>query len=206
MDKLDLKKEYRQIYKNKKIKIETFPALNYIAIDGEGAPSSEVFQESIGALFAIAYTISMSYKGDFKIDGFQNFVVPPLEGVWDLIDVGKGFNGNKDNLKWKIMILMPDFVSEAVVAEAKERALAKKKIDLISTVELVTYPSQEYCIALHVGSYDDEPETFERMEEEVHRLGYKRTKYDHREIYLSDFRKVSPEKLKTVLCFEVEKM
>lgn len=203
MEKLDLKKKYKELYKNKKIKIIDYPELSYLHLEGEGAPASEQFQEAVGALFAIAYTISMSYKGDFVIKDFQNFVVAPLEGEWDLIDYSIGFNGNKDNLKWKIMIAMPEFVTSEVFSEARDRAFNKKGMNLIQEVELIKYPTRTCCIALHIGSYDLEDETFNQMEEYVATTEYKRALKTHREIYLSDFRKVAPEKLKTILCFDV---
>ena len=205
MDKIDFKKKYKEVYKNKRISSITYPELQYITIDGEGAPSSKKFQEAIGALYATAYTISMSYKSDLIIKDFYNFVVPPLEGIWDLIDTSKGYKGNKDNLKWKIMIAMPEFVTKEVLIEVKKRAYDKKKIELIKSIELEMFKERGCCIALHIGSYDNEDITFKMMEDSLVNSEYKRKSKIHREIYLSDFRKVEEEKLKTILCFEIIK-
>ena len=202
--KIDFKKIHKEIYKPKKPSIVKFPSLSYLTLDGEGNPNSELFSESIGALYAIAYTISMSYKGDYKIPNFYNFVVPPLEGHWDIID-GDGYDGNKDNLKWKIMILMPEFVTQDCFSWAKNKAFEKKKNNLINEVQLESFKEKECCVYMHIGPYDDEPESFKVMSEFVKNEGYQRSELTHREIYLSDFRKTDADKLKTVLCFEVEK-
>ncbi len=204
MEKIDFKKKYKEIYKVKKPSVVTFPKLNYVSIKGEGSPASELFKQSIGALFSTAYTISMSYKGDFEIEGFHNFVVPPLEGVWDLIDTSVEYNGNKDNLKWTIMIMMPDFVTEEVLEEAKQRANEKKPNDLIEQLNLITFEEHKCCISLHVGSFDTESETFNEMDQFLEETNYKRVSKEHREIYLSDFNKVEASKLKTVLCYDIE--
>ncbi len=205
MIKVDYKKKYNNIYNPKKPSIVVFPDAKYITLDGEGNPNSEYFSESIGALYAIAYAISMSYKMDYKIEGFYNFVVPPLEGVWDIID-GKSFDGNKSNLKWKIMIMMPEFVSEEVFDWAKNRAFIKKKNTRINDVILEYFKGKLCCNYLHKGSYDNEPESFNIMDGFVKENGYKRVELTHREIYLNDARKVDADKLKTVLCYSVEEI
>ena len=205
MIKIDFKKEYKEIYKAKKPNIVSFPSFKYVTLEGEGNPNEEYFSESIGVLYAISYTISMSYKGDYQIPDFHQYVVPPLEGVWTLVDESIGFNGNKDNLKWTIMIMLPDFVTEEVFALARKVAFKKKKGNRILDAKYEIYPEKECCVYTHIGSYDNEPASFRLMEDYVSTTGYKRSKFSHREIYLNDFRKVEVEKLKTVLCFEVKK-
>ncbi len=147
----------------------------------------------------------MSYKKeDFTIKDFFQFVVPPLEGVWDTIN-HKEYTGNKDELKYTIMIAMPSFVTEEVLEKAKEISFKKKKNEYIKDINLVSYKERESCIFLHLGSYDNEPATFKKMMDFTKEQGYQRTSFSHREIYISDPRKTEIEKLKTILCFDVKK-
>ncbi len=207
MTKLDLKKTFKEVYKAKNLNIIDYPELGYIQLSGHGAPSSDLFQDSIAALYSTAYTISMSYKGDFIIPDFENFVVSPLEGIWGLVDPKQGFDGtNKGNLKWTIMIAMPQFVNVEVVAKAKERAFDKKGFPLIEEISFKVDPPKKCCIKLHLGSYDNEPASFKEMENYTNDLNYRRISKTHREIYLTDFRKTETDKLKTILCFDVVKM
>jgi len=209
MDKVDFKKKYKSVYapSSKTPSIITMPKMQYIVLSGIGNPNtSQSFSDAIGALYGLAYTISMSYKGDaLVIPNFYNFTVPPLEGVWDIADGTKYDKNNKDNLKWTIGILMPEFVNEEVLTKAIDIAYNKKKNELIKDITLKVYEDKECCTMMHLGPYDDEPATFDKMMEYAESQGYKRTEKTHREIYLSDFRKVVPEKLKTVLRFKVDK-
>lgn len=209
MDKIDFKKKYKNIYapSSKTPSIVTVPKLHYITLKGIGDPNNnQSFADSIGALYALAYTISMSYKGDaLVIPGFYNFTVAPLEGIWDIVE-GTEFNSNdKSNLIWTIGILMPEFANANIILKAKEIAFNKKKIELIKDITLSAYEDKECCTMLHLGPYENEPATFEKMEDHAQSEGYDRIEKIHREIYLSDFRKVAPEKLKTVLRFKVAK-
>jgi len=209
MDKIDFKKKYKGIYApSKQIpSIITMPKMQYIVLSGIGNPNtSHSFSDAIGALYALAYTISMSYKGDaLDIPNFYNFTVPPLEGVWDIVDGTEYNKNNKDNLKWTIGIMMPEFVNDDIFSKAKDIAYNKKKIELIRDITLQTYEDKECCTMMHIGPYDDEPASFDKMITYAENNGYTRIEKTHREIYLSDFRKVAPEKLKTVLRFKVAK-
>lgn len=199
--KYDIKKEWKNLYKANKVAIIELPAMQYIGIRGSGNPNKEDFGKRVEALYALAYTISMSYKNNFEIDGYYQFVVPPLEGEWDTIS-GE-YDGNKENLKYILMIAMPKFVTEEVLETAKERAYQKKTMAAIKDVEFFAYDEVKVCVALHKGSYDSEPETFETMKAFIQEKGYARNTKYHREIYLSDARKTAVENLKTVLVFPV---
>ena len=179
------------------------PTMNYIAVRGKGDPNEEngEYQESIGLLYGIAYTIKMSYKGDHKIDGFFEYVVPPLEGFW----WQDGMDGvdyvNKANFSFISLIRLPDFVTKADFEWAIAEATKKKKTDF-SKVEFFTY-NEGLCVqCMHIGSYDDEPATVAAIHEYAQQNGYELditdTRYHH-EIYLSDPRKCEPTKLKTVV-------
>lgn len=209
MDKFDFKKEYKQIYKPsaKKPNIVVFPKMQYITISGEGNPNGEEFSNAISALYPVAYAISMSYKNNnFNIPNFYSFVVPPLEGIWD-IKRGTVFSiENKDNLVWEIGLAMPEFINKGILNEAKSIAVNKTSSALIKNIELTTYAESTKCVLLHVGSYDLEKHSFDLMQEYIQSQGYKRVSLTHREIYLSDFRKTETAKLKTVLCADVVKL
>ncbi len=200
--KYDIKKELKSLYKASKVNIVDIPAINYIAIKGEGNPNNDDFARCVEALYAVAYTLSMSYKNDFEIEGFYNFVVPPLEGEWDTISGAYG--GDKDNLKYTLMIAVPEFVTGSILEKAKNLADKKKGNEKIIEVELINYKENKVCVALHKGSYDNEPETFEEMEKFTKENAYARKNKFHREIYLNDARKTEVDKLKTILVFNVE--
>lgn len=200
----DFKKEYKEYYMPpKKPTIVTVPKMNYIAVRGEGDPNAEggAYKQAIELLYGIAYTIKMSKKGDHRIDGYYDFVVPPLEGFWYQDGVSGIDYSRKDSFKWISLIRLPDFVTkedfEWAVAEASE----KKKTDL-SKAFFLSYDEGLCVQCMHIGSYDDEPATVEMMHETMSREGYSLDITDrrfHHEIYLSDARKVAPEKLKTVI-------
>ena len=208
MDKVDYKKRYKDLYKPsaKKPSIVVVSPLQYAVLAGTGNPeTSQAFADAITALYGFSYTISMSYKNDqLSIPNFYPFTVPPLEGVWDTIE-GDFDPADKDNLAWIIGIMQPEFVTHDVFARARSVAATKKKNPLINDIELRTFEEGLCCTMLHIGSYDDEPATFARMQAFVEEQGYERIEYTHREIYLSDFRKTAPEKLRTVLRFRIHK-
>ena len=206
----DFKKEYKEYYLPKnKPSIVDVPKMNYIAIRGKGNPNEENgdYQNTLGLLYGVAYTIKMSYKGDHKIDGFFEYVVPPLEGFWwqdgkDGIDYD-----HKEQLNFISIIRLPDFVTKADFDWAIAEATKKKKQDF-SRVEFLTY-NEGLCVqCMHIGSYDDEPATVESMHEFAEDIGYKLditdTRYHH-EIYLSDPRKCDAGKLKTVIRHPIRK-
>lgn len=207
----DFKKEYKEFYmpKNKPSIVE-IPKMNYIAVRGKGNPNDEngEYKSSIGLLYGIAFTIKMSYKGSHKIDGFFEYVVPPLEGFW-WQDGVKGMDyARKDDLNFISIIRLPDFVTKDDFDWAVTEATKKKKRDF-SKVEFVAYDEGVCVQCMHIGSYDNEPETVRLMHEYMTENGYKLDITDerfHHEIYLSDPRKCSVDKLKTVIRHPIKKL
>lgn len=200
----DYKKEYKEFYMPPKVPtIVTVPPMNFITMRGEGDPNDEdgAYKQAIGLLYGIAFTIKMSKKGNHEIEGFFDYVVPPLEGFWWQDDLQGIDYAHKEDFKWISMIRLPDFVTEADFAWAVEEATRKKKTDF-SKVEFLTYDEGLCVQCMHIGSYDEEPATVQKMHDYMKQQGYTLDKSEsrfHHEIYLSDARKVAPEKLKTVI-------
>lgn len=200
----DFKKEYKEFYMPaKKPTIVTIPEMNYIAVRGQGDPNEEggAYKAAIELLYSVAYTLKMSYKGDYKIEGFFEYVVPPLEGFW-WQDGIKGVDySKKETFHWISLIRLPDFVQQKDFDWAIAEATKKKKKDF-SCVEFLTYDEGLCVQCLHLGSYDTEPETIEKMnqfaQEQDYSIDITNQRYHH-EIYLSDPRKTDAIKLKTVL-------
>ena len=206
----DFKKEYKEFYMPKnKPSIVKVPKMNYIAVRGKGDPNAEggEYKESIGLLYGIAFTIKMSKMGDHRIDGYFDYVVPPLEGFWWQQGVtGIDYN-HKENFEWISVIRLPDFVTKEEFEWAKEEAAKKKKTDF-SKAEFFTYDEGLCVQCMHIGPDDDEPATVDAMNEFMEKEGYVLDITDkryHHEIYLSDVRKVAPEKLKTVVRHPIRK-
>ena len=206
----DYKKEYREFYMPPKTPtIVEVPAMNYLAVRGKGNPNDEdgEYKNSIGLLYGIAFTIKMSYKGSHKIDGYFEYVVPPLEGFW-WQDGVKGIDyGRKEDFNFISVIRLPDFVSREDFDWAVREATKKKKTDF-SRVEFFHYEEGLCVQCLHLGSYDDEPATVETMHQLAEREGYQldiNEERMHHEIYLSDPRKTDPAKLKTVVRHPIKK-
>lgn len=206
----DYKKEYKEFYMPPKTPtIVDVPEMHYIAVRGKGDPNEEngAYKESIGLLYAIAFTIKMSYKGDHPIDGYFSYVVPPLEGFWwqdgkDGIDYG-----HKEDFQWLSLIRLPDFVSEADFRWAIDEATRKKKTDF-SRVEYLTCREGLCVQCMHIGPYDDEGATVAKMDAFAAKEGYVTDIGEHRhhhEIYLSDARRCAPERLKTVIRHPIRK-
>lgn len=205
----DYKKEYKEFYmpKNKPSLVE-LPPMNYIAVRGKGDPNAEdgEYKASIGLLYAVAFTLKMSKLGSRRIEGYFDYVVPPLEGLWQMQGGGEIDYSHKDGLEFISMIRLPDFVTREDFDWAIAEAEKKKKLDL-SKVEFFSY-SEGICVqCMHVGSYDDEPATVSAMDAFACENGYVTDFGErlHHEIYLSDPRKCSPEKLKTVVRHPVRK-
>lgn len=200
----DYKKEYKEFYMPKaRPEIVTVPKMNYLAVRGSGDPNVEggEYKASIGLLYAIAFTIKMSKMGSHKIEGYFDYVVPPLEGFWWQDGVEGIDYAHKESFQWISVIRLPDFVSEADFKWAISEATAKKKQDF-SKVEFLTIEEGLCVQCMHIGAYDDEPATVALMHEYMEQQGYLLDITDlrkHHEIYLSDARKVAPEKLKTVI-------
>ena len=200
----DYKKEYKEYYMPKnKPSIVTVPQMNFIAVHGQGDPNAEdgEYKQAIGLLYGIAFTIKMSKKGDHQINGYFDYVMPPLEGFWWQDGVQGVDYTHKENFRWISVIRLPDFVTKADFDWAIEEVARKKKTDF-SKVEWFTYDEGLCVQCMHIGSYDDEPATVALMHEYMEAQGYALDITDkrmHHEIYLSDARKVAPEKLKTVI-------
>ena len=200
----DFKKEYKEFYMPKnKPSILTVPPMNYIAFRGHGDPNLEdgEYKQAIGLLYGIAYTIRMSKKGDHQIKGYFDYVVPPLEGFWWQNGISGVDYTHKEDFNWISVIRLPDFVTKANLDWAIEEAIKKKKQDF-SKVEFLNYDEGLCVQCMHVGSYDDESATVQIMHEYMEAQGYDLDITDqrlHHEIYLSDARKVTPERLKTVI-------
>lgn len=206
----DYKKEYKEFYLPKdKPSIVEIPKMNYIAVHGKGNPNDEdgEYKTTIGLLYGIAYTIKMSKKGDHKIDGYFDFVVPPLEGFWWQDGNNEGIDyAHKDDFNFISVIRLPNFVTKADFDWAISEATEKKKQDF-SKVEFLTY-NEGLCIqCLHIGSYDDEPATVAKMHEFMTENGYeldiKNARYHH-EIYLSDPRRCTPKNSKPLSAIQLK--
>lgn len=207
----DFKKEYKAFYMPKtKPEIVTVLPANYIAVRGHGDPNEEdgVYKKAVGVLYAVAYTLKMSYKGAHKIDGYFDYVVPPLEGFWwqngtDVIDYS-----NKSGFEWISVIRLPDFIKKMDFDWAVAEASKKKKIDC-SSAEFLSIDEGLCVQAMHGGSYDDEPATVKAMDDYVAANGYVNDLSDarlHHEIYLSDPRKTESAKLKTVIRHPIKRL
>ncbi len=205
MTPFDYKKEYKALYLPKEMpSIVEVPSMQYAAVRGHGDPNEPdgEYGRAVAVLYGISYTIKMSYKGSRKVDGFFEYVVPPLEGFWWMEGGAPGVDyRNKSGFNWISIIRVPEFVTEEVLAWAKEEAQRKKGIDT-SLAELITV-SEGLCVqCLHIGSYNEEPATVAKMDHYLLEQGYENDISDrrrHHEIYLSDPRKVSPERMKTVI-------
>ena len=206
----DFKKEYKEFYLPKaKPEIITIPSMNFIAVRGVGDPNEEggAYKTSIGLLYGVAFTIKMSKLGDHRIDGYFDYVVPPLEGFWfqpgvDGIDYSK-----KADFHWISLIRLPDFVTREDFDRAVAEATRKKKTDF-SSVEFLTLDEGLCVQMMHIGRYDDEPASIALMDEFISANGFENdfsSERLHHEIYLSDARRVAPDKLKTVIRHPIRK-
>ena len=224
----DFKKEYKEFYMpKKKPEIVNVPKANYIAVRGKGNPNTPdgEYQQAIGVLYAVAYTLKMSYKTDYKIEGFFEYVVPPLEGFWwqgeqhpvDAVvrtdragrreDVVGVDYENKDSFNWISVIRLPDFVTRKDFEWAVETATQKKKLDC-SKAEFMTIDEGLCVQMMHIGPFDNEPESVAIMDAFLEENGYENDINEnrlHHEIYMSDARKVAPEKWKTVIRHPIRK-
>ena len=207
----DFKKEYKEYYMPKnKPQIVDIPKANYIAVRGKGDPNEEsgAYQQAVGILYSIAYTLKMSYKTDYKIEGFFEYVVPPLEGFWWQDNVEGVDYSDKSTFNWISVIRLPDFITEENFAWAVETASKKKNMDCSSAVFLTI--DEGLCVQMmHIGPYDDEPASVAIMNAFLKENGYATDINEnrlHHEIYLSDPRKTAPEKLKTVIRQPIRKL
>lgn len=206
----DFKKEYKEFYLPKnKPEIISVPVMNFISVRGKGDPNEEggEYKKALEVLYAVAYTIKMSKMTDHRIDGYFDYVVPPLEGLWKQDGIVGIDYRRKSDFQWTAMIRLPDFVTESEFDWAVEQASFKKKLDC-SKAEFMGYEEGVCVQCMHIGSYDDEPATVAAMDSFAESMGYDIDISDerpHHEIYLSDPRKTTPEKLKTVVRHPVKK-
>lgn len=206
----DFKKEYKEFYLPKsKPEIVNVPPMNFIAVRGHGNPNEEdgAYKQAIGILYTLAYTLKMSYKGEHRIEGFFEYVVPPLEGFWWQEGVCGVDYGNKDSFCWISVIRLPDFVTKADFDWAVSEAERKKKLDC-SAAEFLTLDEGLCVQMMHIGPYDDELASVALMDAFIAENGYENDFSEsrmHHEIYLSDPRKIAPEKQKTVIRHPIRK-
>ena len=224
----DFKKEYKEFYMPKsKPEIVKIPPMNYVAVRGKGNPNVEGgdYQQAISILYAVAYTLKMSYKTDYKIEGFFEYVVPPLEGFWwqgeqqveakvrnykdgRQEDIEGIDYSHKDTFHWISVIRLPDFITEKDFAWAVQTATKKKKIDC-SPAEFLTIDEGICVQIMHLGSFDLEPATVALMDAYLKEQGFVNDLNEqrlHHEIYMSDARRVAPEKWKTVIRHPIKKL
>lgn len=196
--KLDLKKELKQFYgpSSREVSVVDVPPINYIMVDGEGDPNTaQAYQDAVGELYAVAYTVKFALKGASK---GPDFVVMPLEGLWWADDIDDFQKASKANWKWTAMIALPDFVTEADVADAKRRAAEKKEIPSLDALRFERFREGPTAQIMYIGPYADEAQTIASLHDFIAASG-KRLSGRHHEIYLSDPRRTEPAKLKTVI-------
>lgn len=207
----DFKKEYKEFYMPKsKPEIVMVPAANYIAVRGKGNPNEEngAYQKAVGVLYAVAYTLKMSYKGTHNIEGFYEYVVPPLEGFWWQKNIDGVDYSDESSFNWISVIRLPDFIKAADFNWAVTEAGKKKKIDCTSA-EFLTIDEGLCVQIMHIGSFDNEPATVAIMNDFIAQNGYQNDMNNsrlHHEIYLSDPRKSEVSKWKTVIRHPIKKI
>lgn len=203
--KFEWRKQEKNLYLPKeKPDLITVPQQKFFMISGKGNPNDEEFSEKIGVLYSLAYAVRMMPKQGYTPDGYFEYTVYPLEGIWDLTEEGKQSNTlNKDELLYNIMIRQPDFVTQEVVNKAFENVRKKKPHPLLNDATFETMEDGLSVQMMHIGSYDDEPQSFEQMKKFIKENNLEITTLKHREIYISDARKTEKSKLKTVLRYMV---
>ncbi len=204
--KYEWKKQAKELYLPKsQPEIVTVPSMKFFMLDGKGNPNSEEFSEAVGVLYSLSYAVKMMPKKGVTPEGYFEYSVFPLEGVWDLAPEARGLEVlDKNSLIYTIMIRQPDFVTEGTARSALESTVKKTKHPMLEKVRFGSI-EEEMCVQmLHLGSYDNEPGSFAKMEEFCKANNLRRISKIHREIYLSDARKTAVEKLQTVLRFKVE--
>lgn len=208
--KLEWKKTEKDIYlPGKNPVVVQIPRMKYFTISGTGNPNHEEFQEKITVLYGLSYAVRMMPKSGFTPEGYEEYTVYPLEGIWDLTEAGKQTKAqdeslDKNQLVYKIMIRQPDFVTEEVFRLALKKAGKKSPASLLSQAVFEELEDGLSVQMMHLGPFDSEPASFARMDEYLDNHGLVRTTKIHKEIYLSDFRKTKSEDLKTVLRYFVK--
>lgn len=206
MQKVDYKKEDKHLYvpKSQPVIVDV-PKMTFVSLHGTGDPNESEFSEATAALYSFSYAVKMSYKGSTVPENYYEYTVYPLEGVWDLVDLSKP-STDKSNYSYDIMIRQPDFLTKDWFDYFLESTQKKKPNPHLSQIEFISLEEGLCCQMMHMGPYDTEPESFKQMEAFCLENGYERISKTHREIYLSDPRKTQPQKMKTVLRFNVIKI
>lgn len=212
MEKLDYKKAFKELYSPKTIPsaIEV-PEMKFIQVDGRGDPNEPDgdYQKAIELLYALTFTIKMSPKSGVALDGYFEYVVPPLEGLWWLADDSEPDFADKSKYFWTSMIRQPEFVTDEIFEYAVQTTRVKKPHIDVSKARFVTF-TEGLCVqCMHIGSYDDEPATIAQMKDYMEKNGFApdlSAARRHHEIYLSDPRRVEASRRKTVLRYPVKKL
>ena len=206
--KIEWKKDEKTLYLPKdKPELLKVPAFNFFVIEGRGNPNGPAFSEDVGALYSLAYGVKMSPKAGIAPAGYAEYTVYPLEGVWDITEEAKkDFKGSldKNSLVYLLAIRQPDFVTEEFATMIIDRARKKNPSPLFDKTRFERFEEGLCVQMMHIGSYDDEPASFAKMEEFAASQGLARVSRRHRELYLSDPKRTAPEKLKTVLRFQAK--
>ena len=207
MKKIEWRKINKELYFPRELpEVIEIPVYKYFTIKGEGNPNSDLFKESIGALYSLSYGARMSYKWNLKPEDYYEYTVYPLESTWDLIDVDlfkrNGFD--KNNLKFELMIRQPEFVNDDFFKRLVEKAIKKSDNKLIEKVEFKSIKEGLCVQIMHVGSYDTETRSFNKMNDFIDAGGYYKTTMHHKEIYLTHPLKTEESKLKTVLRYYIK--
>jgi hypothetical protein len=198
MERLDLKKTFKSLYtaSARVPALVEVPRLSYLMIDGRGDPNrSPAFQEAVEALFSLSYTLKFLIK---KSPGGIDYGVMPLEGLWWAEEMKDFPTGSRDDWQWTLMILQPELVTGQLVGRAREQAAAKKELPAIERVRLETSEEGLSAQILHVGPFSEEGPTIARLHRFIEEQGLS-LRGKHREIYLSDFRRTEPGRLKTII-------
>lgn len=205
--KYEWKKSDKELYLPKiKPEIIEVPKIKYFILNGKGNPNEPEFAEVIEALYSIAYGVRMSHKSGVIPEGYYEYTVFPLEGIWDLEEEAKGQDIlNKDKLIYTLMIRQPDFLTDDLAQLIIERIRKKKPNRLLEHIKFDYLEEGLNVQMMHIGNYNDEPKSFKLMEEFCSNNDLERIDKTHKEIYISDFRKTEPDKLKTVLRFKVNR-
>lgn len=204
MRKVEYRKDYKELYlPGEQPSVIRVPAISFAAIDGQGDPNGEAFAEATAALYSFSYAVKMSYKSKEPPEGYYDYTVFPLEGVWDLVDKTKP-STDKSNYAYSIMIRQPDFLNSRLFDRFLVETKKKKPNASLDRLQSVVIEEGLCCQILHTGPYDEEPASFEKMQQFCADNGYERASLTHREIYLSDPRKSVGDKLKTVLRFRIK--
>jgi Uncharacterized conserved protein len=205
--KYEWRKQEKDFYSTKKQPvILTIPRQKFISLHGVGDPNGIDFNKKVQTLYPAAYGIKGAYKNNVGGDvEYNDYVVFPLEGVWSLTEKGRQLDHlEKSEFSYDIMIRVPDLVPDELIQPTLEDVKAKKNLPMIDEIEIKEYPEMEVAQILHVGKYDDEPASFKKIDELVSANDKQRSSKIHREIYLSDARRVAPDKLKTILRYQIK--